>query len=139
MFPSSSELKTSRSRDQSDAYNDDLSNITKSKRHYSSPELNRHLTGADAESPTAVTSFSKMLKAHGKQDKLVRRLKKSRIMKENFDEHAEESDDEWKGVGGASDPDSESGDDEYDSELDAMVNDNVDENADRARVAALFA
>ncbi|KAK9486959.1 MRC1-like domain-containing protein [Lipomyces starkeyi] len=139
MFPSSSELKTSRSKDQSDAYNDDLSpNITKSKRHYSSPELNRHLTGADAESSTAVTSFSKMLKAQGKQDKLVRRLKKSRIMKEMFDEHAEESDDEWKGVGGASDPDSED-DDEYDSELDAMVNDNVDENADRARVAALFA
>ncbi|KAK9385467.1 MRC1-like domain-containing protein [Lipomyces mesembrius] len=140
MFPSSSELEISRSRDTSDACNDDLSpNLTKSKRHYSSPELNRHLTGTDVESSKAVTSFSKMLKSQGKQDKLVRRLKKSRIMKEMFDEHAEESDDEWKGVGGASDLDSESDDDEYDSELDAMVNDNVDENADRARVAALFA
>ncbi|KAK9429904.1 MRC1-like domain-containing protein [Lipomyces doorenjongii] len=140
MFPSSSELKLSRSTDQSDAYNDGLSlNLTKSKRHYSSPELNRHLTAADTEPSKAVTSFSTMLKAQGKQDKLVRRLKKSRIMKQMFDEHAEESDDEWKGVGGASDLDSESDDDEYDSELEAMVNDNVDENADRARVAALFA
>ncbi|KAK9372768.1 MRC1-like domain-containing protein [Lipomyces chichibuensis] len=140
MFPSSSDINICGSRDQSDAYDDDLSpNLTKSRGHYSSPELNRPLAGADAELSKAVTSFSKRLKAQGKQDKLVRRLKKSGIMKEMFDEHAEESDDEWKGVGGASDPDSESDNDEYDSELDAMVNDNVDENADRARVAALFA
>ncbi|KAK9247732.1 MRC1-like domain-containing protein [Lipomyces tetrasporus] len=146
MFPPSSEPNGSQSMPQEDNSDvdqeEDLSaNPTRSKAHYSSPELNRHLTGVDDvdESARPVTSFSKLLKEQRHQDKLRNRLKKSRAMKQMFDEHAEESDDEWNGLGGASDSDSDSADDEHDSDLDAMVNDNVDENADRARVAALFA
>ncbi|KAK9326172.1 MRC1-like domain-containing protein [Lipomyces orientalis] len=145
MFPPSSEPNGSQSMtqvDNNDVDQDGLSaNPTRSKAHYSSPELNRHLTGVNevVESAQPVTSFSKLLKEQRRQDKLQKRLKKSRAMKQMFDEHAEESDDEWKGLGGASDSDGDSADDEHDSDLDAMVNDNVDENADRARVAALFA
>ncbi|KAK9236068.1 MRC1-like domain-containing protein [Lipomyces kononenkoae] len=146
IFPPSSQFDTGQSipreLQHSNAANDDdlsAAKPTKSSARYSSPELNRHRTGVDSEPTGPVTSFSNMLKAHGKRDKLGRRLQKSRVMKEMFDEHAEESDDEWKGVGGASDPEDESDDDEYDSELEAMVNDNVDENADRNRTAALFA
>ncbi|KAK9369348.1 MRC1-like domain-containing protein [Lipomyces kononenkoae] len=145
IFPSSSQFNTSQSishgEEHSNAANDDDLSAKPTKSRYSSPDLlNRHRTGIDNELPEPVTSFSNMLKnAHGKRDKLGRALQKSRIMKDMFDEHAEESDDEWKGVGGASDPEDESDDDEYDSELEAMVNDNVDENADRNRTAALFA
>ncbi|KAK9476539.1 MRC1-like domain-containing protein [Lipomyces japonicus] len=108
---------------QADDNDDESLNI---KQSYFSPDQTRQRNSKLDSKLEKASSYSLMLKSQRMKENLQkRRYKNSKELKEMFDEDAEESEDEWAGIGGESD----SGDselDEPDSELDEMVNDNFD-------------
>ena len=90
----------------------------------------------EAEAGPARTedAFSFMNKAAKKQKKIDTFNKKTSAAREHLDEQAYESDDEYKGLGGASDDDSA----DDDADLEEMI-DTSDVKVDERKIAALFA
>lgn len=104
-----------------------------------------HISGIEEMRATAqepANAFAKLLRAQKRKSADIKRLKKSKQLREMFDERAEESEDEWAGVGGKDESESDGDDDEEeqmkDPELLAMVNDAADEQENRDRVQAMF-
>ena len=94
-------------------------------------------SASDVESEALVRTedaFSFLKKAAKKQKKLDTFNKKTSAAREHLDEQADESDDEYKGLGGASDDDSG----EDDADLEEMI-DTSDIKVDERKIAALFA
>ncbi|KAL5422514.1 hypothetical protein PMIN06_002050 [Paraphaeosphaeria minitans] len=89
---------------------------------------------ADAGRPTSEDAFSFLKKAAKQQEKIDTFNKKTSAAREHLDEQAYESDDEYKGIGGASDEDSG----EEDADLAEMI-DTSDVKVDERKIAALFA
>ncbi|KAJ4295432.1 hypothetical protein N0V90_007444 [Kalmusia sp. IMI 367209] len=88
----------------------------------------------DAELVATANAFSVMKKAAKKQKKVDTFNKKTSAAREHLDEQAYESDDEYKGIGGASDD--ESGED--DADLAEMIDTN-DVKVDERQIAAFYA
>ncbi|KAJ4359754.1 uncharacterized protein N0V89_000310 [Didymosphaeria variabile] len=84
--------------------------------------------------PATEDAFSFLKKAAKKQNKIDTFNKKTSAAREHLDEQAYESDDEYKGIGGASDEDSG----EEDADLAEMI-DTSDVKVDERKIAALFA
>lgn len=94
-------------------------------------------SASDMESevlPRTEDAFSFLKKAAKKQKKIDAFNKKTSAAREHLDEQADESDDEYKGLGGASDDDSG----EDDADLEGMI-DTSDIKVDERKIAALFA
>jgi mediator of replication checkpoint protein 1 len=89
---------------------------------------------ADIRRPTTEDAFSFLKKAAKEQNRIDTFNKKTSAAREHLDEQAYESDDEYKGLGGASDEDSG----EEDADLADMI-DTGDVKVDERKIAALFA
>ncbi|OAG12216.1 uncharacterized protein CC84DRAFT_1226231 [Paraphaeosphaeria sporulosa] len=89
---------------------------------------------ADAGQPATEDAFSFLKNAAKQQKKIDPFNKKTSAAREHLDEQAYESDDEYKGIGGASDEDSG----EEDADLAEMI-DTSDVKVDERKIAALFA
>lgn len=89
---------------------------------------------AEVGKPATEDAFSFLKKAAKQQKKIDTFNKKTSAAREHLDEQAYESDDEYKGLGGASDEDSG----EEDADLAEMI-DTSDVKVDERQIAALFA
>ncbi|KAF2449425.1 hypothetical protein P171DRAFT_379327 [Karstenula rhodostoma CBS 690.94] len=89
---------------------------------------------AEVGKPATEDAFSFLKKAAKQQKKIDNFNKKTSAAREHLDEQAYESDDEYKGLGGASDEDSG----EDDADLAEMI-DTSDVKVDERKIAALFA
>jgi mediator of replication checkpoint protein 1 len=89
---------------------------------------------AEIRRPATEDAFSFLKKAAKRQNKIDTFNKKTSAAREHLDEQAYESDDEYKGLGGASDEDSG----EEDADLADMI-DTGDVKVDERKIAALFA
>ncbi|KAH8170689.1 MRC1-like domain-containing protein [Sarocladium implicatum] len=95
--------------------------------------------GKDTESPSSATAFNALQDGAEKQKKKEQQddfnRKKSKA-KEMVQEQADESEDEYAGLGGA---DGEDSDDESTASVQEMIDDEAGNDADKAKIAAFYA